>query len=136
MIAGPIEPGVGESLYQPGFASGSSSDGTWMVPSALRPNSTSALSTPMEGTDSATGGAAGSVGAPAVAESTDELCAAAGDGGGDAGATGPAGSGRPADPSSAAAAVGVPTASTPAEGPVRAGTDGDAADDVATPGDA
>src|SRR6476646_5786095 len=64
MMAGPRAPGAGESRYQPGFASGSSSDGTWTVPSRLRPSSTSALSTPIAGTESLTGTDAGSVGGP------------------------------------------------------------------------
>src|SRR6478609_545054 len=64
MMAGPRAPGAGESWYQPGFASGSSSDGTSTVPSGLRPSSTSALSTPMAGTESETGTDAGSVGSP------------------------------------------------------------------------
>src|SRR6478752_8429334 len=61
MIAGPSVPGVGVSRYQPGRASGSSSDGTWTVPSGLRPSSTSGLSTPMAGTDSVRGAESGSV---------------------------------------------------------------------------
>src|SRR6478609_11257998 len=68
MIAGPSVPGVGESRYQPGRASGSSNDGTSTVPSALRPSSTRAASSiPMDGTDSATGADAAMVGGPVVA---------------------------------------------------------------------
>src|SRR5690242_15544629 len=55
MIAGPSAPGVGESRNHPGRASGSSSEGTSTVPSALLPSWTSGLSTPIAGTDSASG---------------------------------------------------------------------------------
>src|SRR6476661_5010257 len=66
MIAGPMAPGVGEPVYQPGLESGSSRDGTWMVPSALRPRSISDELTPMAGTATATGGDAGSKSGPAA----------------------------------------------------------------------
>src|SRR6478672_7910856 len=64
MMAGPMAPGVGEPVYQPGLESGSSRDGTWMVPSALRPRSISDELTPMAGTATATGGDAGSSNGP------------------------------------------------------------------------
>ncbi len=60
IIAGPKVPGVGEPVYQPGLESGSSSDGTSMVPSELRPRSISDELIPIAGTETATGGEAGS----------------------------------------------------------------------------
>src|SRR6478672_3605160 len=68
MMAGPMVPGVGEPVYQPGLESGSSRDGTSMVPSELSPRSIRVESTPIAGTDTATGGEAGSNSGPGAGE--------------------------------------------------------------------
>src|SRR4051812_46785997 len=55
MMAGPMLPGVGEPLYQPAFESGSSSDGTWTVPSGFSPRVSIGEVTPSAGMVSDTG---------------------------------------------------------------------------------
>ena len=62
MTDDPIWPGVAEYLYHAAIPELVSSDGTWIVPSALSPRCSSFVSTPMAGISTDTGSERGSDG--------------------------------------------------------------------------
>src|SRR5580704_2402489 len=74
MTDDPIWPGVAEYLYHAALSEPVSSDGTWIVPSELRPRCSSFESTPMAGISTDTGSERGSDGPRAddpIAPATD-----------------------------------------------------------------